>query len=197
MRKSSAPRDVAPGPAGPIGLGGGALMEDEELALAIAMSMEGGGAAGGAVGSAHRGEADQAGDTLDDLDEAAIWEHIQAAEQEAAGRGAAAETRAGGRGKTPEEVSEGHRGAGRARTGGKTDHDAWPTQGLVLVSFSWTVRKQLINIDSHFRSSCEGLIFTSPWNTWLPLDSHPLPRPSVESAPPHVINAPRVSACLR
>ncbi|GIL42641.1 hypothetical protein Vafri_589 [Volvox africanus] len=103
MRKATAAKEVAHGSTlGSAGLGAGAMTEDEELALAIAMSMEGGGNAGGSAPRAAGGEADADMDELDDLDEAAIWAHIQAAEKAAAagtGAGAPVET------KSPEEVA--------------------------------------------------------------------------------------------
>ncbi|GLI69181.1 hypothetical protein VaNZ11_013750 [Volvox africanus] len=103
MRKATAAKEVAHGSTlGSAGLGAGAMTEDEELALAIAMSMEGGENAGGSGPRAAADEVEAAMDELDDLDEAAIWAHIQAAE-----RAAAAGTEAGApvETKSPEEVA--------------------------------------------------------------------------------------------
>ncbi|EFJ41718.1 hypothetical protein VOLCADRAFT_98325 [Volvox carteri f. nagariensis] len=87
---------------------GAPMTEDEELALAIAMSMERGGVAGRDSPMAVREDGDQMADELDDLDEAAIWSQIQAAER-AAATAAAGGTGAGAtaavKDKTPEEVA--------------------------------------------------------------------------------------------
>ncbi|GLC38061.1 hypothetical protein PLESTM_000679800 [Pleodorina starrii] len=84
---------------------GAPLTEDEELALAIAMSMERGGEGGADAAGASpmdQGGDEEGGDAgLEDLDEAAIWEQIQAAER---AQGAKAEA-SGQKGKSPEELA--------------------------------------------------------------------------------------------
>ncbi|KXZ56917.1 hypothetical protein GPECTOR_1g827 [Gonium pectorale] len=90
----------AGGAAGQPGRSRTPMTEDEELALAIAMSMERGGAgASGAAMPMDEGVGGSGGDAdLDDLDEAAIWEQIQAAERQKAAEAASSN-------KSPEELA--------------------------------------------------------------------------------------------
>ncbi|KAG2448168.1 hypothetical protein HYH02_006753 [Chlamydomonas schloesseri] len=105
---------AAAGAGGAAAGGGGGrqpMTEDEELAMAIAMSMERGGgdgagpSGGDAAGGARGGDGGHGDDDDDDddMDEAAIWAQIQA--KEAAEAEAAAAAEAASKRKSPEEVA--------------------------------------------------------------------------------------------
>eukprot|EP00955_Chlamydomonas_euryale_P113409 366214-Chlamydomonas_euryale.AAC.11 len=65
-------QESAASAAAPPGTSGGALSEEEQLNMAIAMSMQ----AAGRGGAGGAGSGDVGPPELDDLDEAAIWEQV-------------------------------------------------------------------------------------------------------------------------